>query len=295
MNSQKCRYGLFGGLGLTLLSFFLPFMDWAEYIHAIDGSELSDQYGYSIIQLVTGLIPSGIKSMYGDNIGREKILFIIPLVLVLIGILLCFLYRTRITYMIVALASIVQIGIGYRQYDEASYNLERLSYGGMNVSFTTIAGIGFWLFILGNIVACMFAVLSFVLAQNGKSTPVIQEAVNVINNIPKAVEALGVGSTGSVLGTCGIYSGSKLELKMNEQIMIGRDSNECNLIIVAPKVSRKHCLVQYLGSAGYKVTDFSSNGTFMSNGVRLPKNHPTIVPAGTIIQLGNQENMFQLG
>lgn len=290
MNQKTYQYGLFGGLALVLLSFFLPVIDWTKRFQAFWGDMVGDDFGYSAIQYIMGSIPADVKDWMGDAIADYKFVYIVPIFLVLVALLLVVLYKNKISYIVVTVLSAVQMMIYSVNMSLASDNVE-----GFDLSATDILQFGFWLFMIGSVLECGAAIMSLLALKGGKDVQVIQEAVNVINNIPKAVEALGVGSTGSVTGISGVYSGSKLDLKMNEQIMIGRDSSECNLIIVAPKVSRKHCLVQYLGAAGYKITDFSSNGTFTSGGNRLPKNHPTVVPAGTVLSLGNQENTFQLG
>ncbi|MDO5574484.1 MAG: FHA domain-containing protein [bacterium] len=207
--------------------------------------------------------------------------------------LICACIASILSILIYAVAFIAVVAMLSYAQDEAEQFLGGSIKG---VSPFDLFGIGYWLFFIVHIAA---VILSF---QSGNTTPlsvntnnpVIKEAVNVINNIPKAVEAIS-GGTGSIIGTCGVYNGNRIELKVNEQLMIGRDSSMCNLIIVAPKVSRKHCLIQYLGSTGYKVTDFSSNGTYKSTGERLPKNFPTIVAQGTVIAVGNQDNMFRLG
>lgn len=47
-------------------------------------------------------------------------------------------------------------------------------------------------------------------------------------------------------------------------------------------------------SGSYIVTDFSKEGTYLSDGTRLSYGNPAIVPANTIIYIGDIENAFKV-
>ncbi|MDO5574487.1 MAG: FHA domain-containing protein [bacterium] len=154
--------------------------------------------------------------------------------------------------------------------------------------------IGFWLVIISHVLIIVFPLILDRMFDSVRDTNLDGSSPAMTPGVNKPKTEETHIKPGGLIGICGTYNGSKIELAVNEQIMIGRDSAECNLVIVAPKVSRKHCLIQYLGKEGYKITDFSSNGTFRNTDERLAKQIPVVVPAGTMISLGNQENVFRL-
>lgn len=98
--------------------------------------------------------------------------------------------------------------------------------------------------------------------------------------------------------TCvrGEQKGGKFSISAGEEIVLGRDSETANIVVVAPKISRKHCIIRYDSfSNSYYVTDCSTNGTFNAdNGQRLTFGAETNVPCGTMISLGNSDNQFRL-
>lgn len=94
----------------------------------------------------------------------------------------------------------------------------------------------------------------------------------------------------------GEFRNASFNINPGESLVIGRDSNVSNIVVVAPKVSRKHCSVRFdRNSNCYFVADYSANGTFtVHNGARLVPNQEISVPCGTIIALGNNDNQFRL-
>lgn len=94
----------------------------------------------------------------------------------------------------------------------------------------------------------------------------------------------------------GEYNGMVVTLKQTDKIVIGRDPLFANLIITSPNISRTHCTVSYdEQEKKYIVVDKSSNGTYMESGDKLLKDYPNLLPTGSIIYLGDKENVFQLG
>lgn len=100
---------------------------------------------------------------------------------------------------------------------------------------------------------------------------------------------------GVVVGMNGSYNGSRIPITLKSELVIGRDSTACNLIVSGSKISRKHCAIKYdPGMQVYRVIDYSTNGTFSGDGTRLLSNQYTTLKKGSIIYLGDQSNMFQL-
>lgn len=96
-------------------------------------------------------------------------------------------------------------------------------------------------------------------------------------------------------GNCAGYN---IPIKSGTEVLIGKDPAICQIVIDRKygKVSRKHCGVMYDAMNGvYMVTDYSSNGTFVVNGQRLPSNQVAYLEAGTTLNLAKTENAFRLG
>ena len=118
---------------------------------------------------------------------------------------------------------------------------------------------------------------------NADNAVVVEPATTILN--------------GSINGVSGQYDGYSFPIEGGTQIVIGKDPAVCN-IIIDPKyqtVSRKHCSVFFDSQSNqYKVTDFSSNGTFVEGGVRIASKVPTVLNPGTVINIGNTDNLFRL-
>ncbi|MBR1866419.1 MAG: FHA domain-containing protein [Lachnospiraceae bacterium] len=93
--------------------------------------------------------------------------------------------------------------------------------------------------------------------------------------------------TGAVHVLNGTYKDAVLVLQPGEELVIGRDVNVCQLILEAPWVSRRHCIIAYNRETGfYDVTDVSENGTFAMDAERLPKGERTQLESGTVLVIG---------
>lgn len=104
----------------------------------------------------------------------------------------------------------------------------------------------------------------------------------------------------AIVGLMGGISGQIFMLNNDERVSIGRDPQQCNIIVPgnSANVSRKHCVVHYdFDRETYLVQDASSNGTFIyENGQkkRLPYGVEISVPAGSVIMLGDELTSFRL-
>ncbi len=123
------------------------------------------------------------------------------------------------------------------------------------------------------------------------ATVVLTPTANAQTTVLSATLSLGVFT-----GLGGSLAGLSYAMTSGEVYAIGRDSENCGIVISAENasVSRIHCTIQFAGTEnGYYVTDMSSNGTFV-NGVRMQKGQQQFVPHGTTISLGDQVNSFRL-
>lgn len=109
------------------------------------------------------------------------------------------------------------------------------------------------------------------------------------------MDSESLNKRGYIEGIRGVYAGYIIELEQGEQLIIGSSRTESNLIIRSDNVSSMHCIITCNGIVGsYIVTDFSKEGTYLSDGTRLSYGNPEIVPANTIIYIGDIENAFKV-
>jgi predicted component of type VI protein secretion system len=104
-------------------------------------------------------------------------------------------------------------------------------------------------------------------------------------------------SNGMIIGKSGSYHYAMIPIAEGESLVFGRDAALSSIIIdrAAEKVSRRHCAVEFLGlEEGFRVTDYSRNGTFVDDSFRLESNVPTVISCGSSIALGSSSNSFIL-
>ncbi len=100
---------------------------------------------------------------------------------------------------------------------------------------------------------------------------------------------------GQVVCTKGIAAGQGFSLPEDRKVVVGKSSQNANMIINDAHVSNIHCSIRYKAATrSYIVKDHSSNGTFV-NGVRLQKGIAMEFPAGTVLQLADGKNEIKLG
>ena len=95
-----------------------------------------------------------------------------------------------------------------------------------------------------------------------------------------------------------MYSGFVFPVLDHETMTIGTNPKLSSIVIDnnGKFVSSKHCSVCYNAVNNYyDVTDFSTNGTYTNDNVRIQKNTSKRFGPGAIIYLGNRENSFKLG
>jgi len=114
---------------------------------------------------------------------------------------------------------------------------------------------------------------------------------------PSMSQARYTKRQGLLIGRSGMYANEAIDIPAGEEIILGRDSALAHIVLDrnSEKVSRKHCGIFYDDvNNNYAVIDYSTNGTFVEGGNRLVANIATTLPSGTVILLGNKENSFLL-
>ena len=99
-------------------------------------------------------------------------------------------------------------------------------------------------------------------------------------------------SAGAVTGLFGSFKDQTYTINTKGKCRIGRE-HPCEIRIHHPKVSRMHCEIAVLPDGTYRVTDYSSNGTFYEN-QRLEKGVPQKLPKGAVLVIGDPDNVLQL-
>lgn len=107
----------------------------------------------------------------------------------------------------------------------------------------------------------------------------------------------GALAIGSILGVNGTYAGCSFNINPGEEVVIGKDSSRCSIVIdqAYKEVSRRHVGVAYDASRGqYVVTDYSSNGTWV-DGRKLVPGQRNYCAAGAVLELADKKTVFKLG
>lgn len=109
---------------------------------------------------------------------------------------------------------------------------------------------------------------------------------------PMAVVNQAAGTARYVDCYGGEFNGASFDMKDILQLAIGRNPQLCRVILNQSGISRVHCLIQYRKDGMY-VQDLSTNGTYLLNGVRLPKGTFVPVKIGDGVRLGQQGPEFR--
>ena len=101
---------------------------------------------------------------------------------------------------------------------------------------------------------------------------------------------------GVLAGLSGTYAGAEIPLNDGELVTLGRAENNHLIFTDEKRISRNHCSIRWdARNQRYLLQDYSSSGTYL-NGSQdsLPKNTELVIPCGSQIALGNQNNVFLL-
>lgn len=129
-------------------------------------------------------------------------------------------------------------------------------------------------------------------------TPVVNPAP-AVNPTPVAEPAPAAKPAQPAMGQVrvvkGVAAGQGFMLPQERKVIVGKNPQKANLVIVDQHVSNIHCSIRYVaGKNSYLIKDHSSNGTFV-NGVRLQKDMAMEYPAGTLLSLADGSNEILLG
>ena len=107
--------------------------------------------------------------------------------------------------------------------------------------------------------------------------------------------SLPQGKRIGLLAIEGDYRGDFFQIFPCEKIVFGTSSQASNILFDDPKISRQHCMVEYIPEHKmYYITDCSTNGTFLNDGTRIPFNTPFACAPKTRFYFGTDRQMFEL-
>lgn len=95
-----------------------------------------------------------------------------------------------------------------------------------------------------------------------------------------------------VQGTSGMFAGQKIPVE--GEIIIGRDPKACNIIFPNEdkSISGSHCRISVINGMPMLTDLKSTNGTFLSSGMRLQPNSSQTIHNGESFYLGTPKNTF---
>ena len=100
-----------------------------------------------------------------------------------------------------------------------------------------------------------------------------------------------------VLCLCGEFAGKRFPMESGS-ILFGRDRTSCQIVFAenTKDISRYHCTLFFNEPTRiFILTDIgSTNGTYISNGIRISKGNSAYLNSGDKFFLGNKDNMFEV-
>lgn len=100
---------------------------------------------------------------------------------------------------------------------------------------------------------------------------------------------------GGIIGLKGSLIGRRFDVRNNVDILFGRDSSQVDVVVRGEKVSRVHLSIRFnYYRNDYTVIDCSTNGTYIGENRYYLHKDKRRVPSGTILMLGDEENILQL-
>lgn len=275
---SKLTLGMICGYILSLAALFLP-------VIKIEDEQLTFMKVIFLNKDDLGMM----EKVLDDVIGTEKTLMIIAIILSVAG---CILFLMNISVKVKCGAAVVMAiasGLVYFQWEIICILISVLGDTGAT-------GIGLWLELIIHVFLIIFPLVCLCMDDTSyfsREVEVFKKGLSDSQN--EIEESKSFGKEGVIIIVKGECAGMEVPIDDGECIVLGRNSEECNLIITGAKISRKHCSVKYdREEQKYSLTDYSSNGTYFADGIRLEPLTPIWVKSGTQFFMGDRRNVFQL-
>ena len=254
--------------------------------------------------------------LYNDSRMALLLAFVMPVVLSVVATLLCLIVRKKGSFIyecvattiatafnlsaLVLLQSVINAVIeAYKASDFVTVFGKFFIKVNKDVEVEYGYGYGFWLALIFAAAALVMSLVTIKMMNDGaaEAQPAGNAARSSGAQNAGANRAAGGAASAAHQIVCisGEFANASFPINPNETVVIGRDSAVSNIVIVAPKVSRKHCTISFDSAKNmFIVVDCSTNGTYTENGTRLMANMNNPLPSGTVISLGSNENRFRL-
>ncbi|MGN0389720.1 MAG: LytTR family transcriptional regulator DNA-binding domain-containing protein [Wujia sp.] len=121
-----------------------------------------------------------------------------------------------------------------------------------------------------------------------------EKAIDIGDNTITKSLAMRMEDNGAIIGTKGELLGIIYRMKKGEQLRLGRDAGECQLVLKNPNVSRTHCIVTRLKNGNYEIEDCSKNGVYIE-GSFIGKGCKKEGHAGERVWICDEAMEFRLG
>ncbi|HCX79227.1 MAG TPA: hypothetical protein DG577_07425 [Firmicutes bacterium] len=274
--NKKLRYGVAILFFITILVFFLPYIQYAV-------PDWGWEIGNKSFSLKDILAASESARLIVTELGEESDLPFLTYLPYLLGIIMIMPFVAAIVLIVGKHKSHFWLGIAAGAVLFVSHFIAlsfRLKY---SVPFD-LAGVSLGFGFYTNISLGAIALIGSIVGLARSAEPSMSQARQSKKQ-------------GLLIGRSGMYANETIDIPAGEEIILGRDSALAHIVLDrnSEKVSRKHCGIFYDDvNKNYAVIDYSTNGTFVEGGNRLVANIATILPSGTVILLGNKENSFTL-
>jgi hypothetical protein len=151
----------------------------------------------------------------------------------------------------------------------------------------------------GQVVSFGVAAAALLLAMNRRVRSTVSQKVTQrlhSHRAPQSVPPPAAGRRASLRGLAGAYAGTSIDLE--SVCTLGRDPQLANLVFPndSAQVSKRHCEVRFDAAARrfFLQDTWSSNGTFLASGQRIPAGTSVELRPGDRFYLGTPENMFEV-
>lgn len=203
------------------------------------------------------------------------------------------------TSIILGILSLVLVGVFYMF----------ISAGSMLTLGSIKLGIGFWILVIAVVIRLISSIVFLVIDKpEEENLDDLGDYEDYENNLDETVAAQDetvaydhddedetVNIAHKVLIISGQYAGAEIALNDGQKVIIGRDGQKVNLVINDKEISGLHCSIEWSDAdKKFHIIDYSKNGVYYDNGIRLPKEQDVQCIPNTTIALANGKNKIIL-
>ena len=149
--------------------------------------------------------------------------------------------------------------------------------------------------------ACLLSVSALFLGFTRRGRIVMKDAVTrgkemvSVRHFSEKQPAANEKTTPLLTGVTGEFQACTLEIG-SDPLVMGRDPDLCHLVFSTPGISKRHCVVHFdMAKNHFTLEDtWSSNGTFLESGEKIPSGEPVILIPGDLFCLSDDSTSFKV-